>query len=436
MQSSNLPSDTGSDEDRRHQCWKDVEAETGFSTYKSFLEALKGTGPQFKGLLEILGEPYNRHDFGDVFVLDILDDKSTLISWRVQSEKGPSPRLPRDLQASEVSTQLLQHLRSPPENVQARIVWWSISRDFFPHPSMIETLGPGLKICPSFFETLLSIMRLEIRLNEQGCVKVGNSVAAVTRNYRLEGGAPPIFLVAGKSDMESDCSHPSDIWTRPPTPHHKVVENVLSWEIGGSMLPCRSAIDKLLQSNLESVSSNQYLNLVQTFVQDNNGIDAEGDALLLMGMLLLLHLEILYLRNRSEILKVQLPSVQNRIEHPTTYPPEDTQKRFQSMDKQRFRLRRRLEGLEESRIRVPKCIRSQNAEKLLKGDTWLNQDRDITEAAVAARNRDADARDFMQLPIGNLSILESRKSIQLSNKQMDEAKRGNNYDLCFCEITR
>lgn len=433
MQPPSLPSSSRSDGDERHQCWKDVEAETGFSTYKSFSEALNETRPQFKDLLPILDYRYRRYDLGDVFVLDILKDKSMSISWRVKSEKGSFPRLPRGLEASEVSTQLLQHLRSPPRNVQARIVRWSISRDCLPHPSMIETLGLGLRICSSFFETLLSIMNFEMRrLDGQECVKIGDNVAVVTRNYRFEEGAPPVVLVAGETDLESDYRDPSDIWERPHTPHHEVVERVMSWEITGGMLPCRSAIDKLSRSDVEFVSSSQYLNLVQKYVQDNNGIEAESDALPLIAMLPLLQLEVLHLRIQCETVKSELLGFQHRVEHPRWYRPEHTQELFQSMDNQRFWLRRRLEGLEESRIRFVKFIYLQNAEKWLKGRTWLSQDENITEVVTEARAKDAEARDYMQLQIGNLSILESRKSIELSTQQIDDAKRGKKFQLIDC----
>ena len=54
MQSSTHPppTATGSEDEENQQCWRDVEAETGHSSYKSFLEALPETGPQYKSLLD------------------------------------------------------------------------------------------------------------------------------------------------------------------------------------------------------------------------------------------------------------------------------------------------------------------------------------------------------------------------------------------------
>ena len=430
MQPSNIPSDTGRDEDQRHQCWKDVEAETGFSTYTSFLEALAEAGPQFKNLVYFLRDRKYLEDFGDVFVLDILKDGSTSISWRVQGEKGLIPRLPRGLQASEASTQLLQHLRSPPENVQARIVLWSISRNCFPHPRIIDALGLGLRICPSFFATLLSILDPFFGLcipDEQEHVKIGNSAAAVTRDYRFEGGVPPILLVAGEDDL--NFRPPSGVVEEARSPYHEIIREVLSREISRRVLPCRSAIDKISQSNLESVSSNQYLNLVKEQVQDNNGIDAEGDGLLFMMLLPLFRLEVLCLSGRRQIVQLALlrgnrASITNKSVFRRFYGDF-----YQLLDEHRFWLRRETESLEESRNHFERYLHSQGAEQWLEGKVWINQEKNLEKAIAETRATEAEARDYMQLHIGDLSILESRKSIQLSNKQMDEAKRGKNHNL-------
>lgn len=63
MQPPTLPSSSRSNEDQRPQCWKDVEAETGFSTYRSFLEASKETGPRFRDLLAPSYGPFE-YDLG------------------------------------------------------------------------------------------------------------------------------------------------------------------------------------------------------------------------------------------------------------------------------------------------------------------------------------------------------------------------------------
>ena len=138
MQPSALPFNTTSDEDQSLKCWEEVKAETGFSTYKSFLEALKKKGLQYPGLLRRLhgyGDRddrfYNHKAPGTIFVVDILSDGSTSISLERQLTnteytKGPSSEGVIVQTDRKSITSLLQNLRSPPENVPARIVIWSM----------------------------------------------------------------------------------------------------------------------------------------------------------------------------------------------------------------------------------------------------------------------------------------------------------------------
>ena len=439
------PHDLPSNKDQRPQCWKDVKIATGFSRYGSFLKALKGTGPQFKDLLDLLsGHPtlFYKWDSGDVNVLDILKDRSTSISLTVKGVKVDFPKSARTFHRLDASTEVLQHLRSPPENVQARIVLWSILEDYRPHRDMIDALGLGLQIYPSFFDALLSVTKSPSRtLNEQECVKIGDKVAAVTRNYRAEGATPPILLVAGTSlPVAGTSSLESDLelsYILGKTPLHEQIEEVLSWETRESMLPCRSAIDKLSQSQKESVSSDGYLSLVQRYVRDDSVIGAEGDALLWIAMLALLHLEVSRLRVRCQIVQSELLQVK------TLRELRDSGLEY--LGDHHFWLRRHLERFERSMNHFNRYFRSQGADryldsqgagKWLESVLWISQEENIKEAIVEARATEAEARDLLQLHIGDLSILESRKSIKLSNQQMDEAKRGKLCKLTLCKMNR
>ena len=414
---------------------------TGFSSYKSFLEALEETGPQFKELLRGLEEfrikdrfAFGRPDLGEIFVLDILKDGSTSVSLKVQGSGDPATRLlPRHMRGSyldtdhKLRTELFHNLQSPPENIPARIVLWSIPWECDPYPGMIDALGLGLKIDPSFFEILLSITRPSynsLRPKGSNHVIIGKSVATVARNYQSKEGGPPVLFVAGNFDDRLGIA--PDKWEQR---YRDMVEEDLKGEIGGSVSVSRFAIETRSPDDLASLSSNQYLNLLSNHFQKDHNTDPEDDGLLLSAMLPLLKLEIMRLFVQCQILQTALLEVQDGMEFRDRYPEDEKQIAYDSLDKQRFWLRRRLEDLEESKNRFAKYVRSQGAAKWLQSKTWLSQDEDISEIVIEARAKEAEARDYMQLQIGNLSILESRKSIQLSNQQIDEAKRGKNFDL-------
>lgn len=141
-------------------------------------------------------------------------------------------------------------------------------------------------------------------------------------------------------------------------------------------------------------------------------------------MLPLLHLAVWRLRIQFQIVQSALLEVQAAGERPRRYSHDKSSLAYDYLNKPRFWLRRRLEDLEESRNCFAKYVRSHNAAEWLKGDTWLSQYEAIREAVIEARAKEAEARDEMKFQIGNLSILESKKSIHLSNRQMEEAKRG------------
>ena len=437
MQSFTIWPETTSDEDQDEQCWKDVEAETGFESYRSFVRSLVDSGRNFRSLMGALdySQVYSTA-LGEVVVLDIQKDGSYATSLTVQGTTAATLTAQssiRDWQSAnehasrKISTRILQNLRSPLGNVAARIVLWSITGNSYPHMGLIEALGLGLDIHPSFFAALQWLQ------SERGGPKpigfdniiIGDSVFTVARKYRRDGRAPPVLIIAGRFDL--DYSMWSNIYEL-HEPFFMMVQNLMEQEIGTRASLYRPAIDKRPPDDLASVPSNYYLKLLSKYVykdvyKDCN-VDSKDDVMLLTAVLPLLHLEILRLRIQCTDIESNFLSVQFGVEQPTVFTDSEKQDNYNLLDKQRFWLRRRLEDLHESRASYVKFALSQGAAGWLKSKTWLSQDGNIKEALANVRIKEAEVRDYMQLQIGNLSILESRKSIQLSNRQMEEARRG------------
>lgn len=443
MQPSALPFITTSDEDQSLKCWEEVKAETGFSTYKSFLEALKEKGLQYGDLLRELQRCGDRDDrfyghegSGTIFIVDILSDGSTSISLERQQTDRDS------------MTSLLQNLRSPPENVPARIVIWSMPWNAPLYPEAIDALGLGLNIHPSFFEALLSITKPSyvslpsfkpglMEPSGSGHIRIGDNVATVARNYRPGRRAPSVSIIAGCHNLDHSSWRNLD-WKNPvweENGYHSTVKNflreeVLRMEISGSASLYRWATEhpRTHMDRTTSGPPNYYLQLFSKYVQKGCGFDSKDITPLWIAMLPLLHLEILRLRAQCGFVRSVMLQVQYEVEFPNKHSDLEKQDCYQVLDRQRFWLRRRLEALEEGKDCFVEFVRSQNAEEWLKSQTWLSQDERIREALAEAQTVEAEVRDYMQLQIGNLSILESRKSIQLSNQQFDEAKRSKKRD--------
>lgn len=432
MPQSPVASNTKDDEVREDQCWKDVKAETGFSSYKSYLRALKNTEPQAHSLLKRLNiRPSFEVDMGEVFVLDILKDGSTSISFeRQRVSDSANEQTPRQLKASEpetdrpIGTQLLQNLRSPPESIPARIVLWSIPPGWPPHAGIIEALGLGLDIHVSFFVNLFWITSRQYtpKTIRPSQILIGDSITTISRDYRPHRRAPPVLIVAGNFDLGYRT------WTNRDATSDKtfrdMIEEVLKGEIGGGQSIYRWATHNYPSSDVASLPSNHYLRLLSKHIHKDCNVGLEGHALLLLAVLPLLSIEILRLHIQRGVVDSVFIQIQYGVEHPNRHYDDEKQESYSVLDAQRFWLRRRLEGLEVSRNAFIRFARAQGPAKWLEGKAWRRQNEHINDVLATARAKDAEVRDYLQLQIGNLSIQGSKKSIQLSNQQIDEAKRG------------
>ena len=424
MQTSTGPPENTNEEDQDDQVWEDVKAETGFSSYKEYVKTLWNSKRRFGRLLQYMNNPNWWNRGGEIFLLDIQKDGSTVTSFNAAyPDEAPQPSYGfRSETDRKISTRLLQNLRSPPEDIPARIVLYSIPRQSQIHAGIFDALGLGLDIDPSFFDILHQMTLWGTLL----CTRphqmiIGGSVATVARDYRRQQHAPAVLVIAGCFDLHFGFSRSNEKLNKP---YYRILEEVVKQEMSVDTSLFRSTVDRVLPNNLASVPSNYYLKLLSKNVYKDCYIDSEVDAILLIAVLPLLRLEILRLRGQCSMISSVLIQVQDDTEHPRWATQKRKEWTYTILDKHRFWLRRRLEGLQESRDTLLRFARSQNVENWLETRPWLSQDADIKEALAMARTKELEVRDFMQLQIGNLSILESRKSIQLSNQQMNEAKRG------------
>ena len=434
------PPENTNEEDQDDLVWRDVEAETGYSSYMAYEKTLMKSGHVHTG-----STYYKKNDHssrsGEVFVLDIRKDGSKVTSFHAAySEAKPARSSPGSQSdtLSKISTRLLQNLRSPPLDVPARIVLWSRPRELLPHASIIGALGLGLDIDPLFFRALsqmipyphvrgwdLRAVMEEKQVIRPSQIMIGDSIVTMARKYRREEHAPPVLVIAGSFDLHLSYWANDSVLDNQ---YHLILDYVMNQEINGSTSLFSSALDIGSPNHLASVSSNCYVKLLNKYVNEDCHLDFEANAILLTAMMPLLRIEILRLRGQCSMIDSVLRRVQYDVEYPERNIAGRKEERYNALEKHRFWLRRRLENLQESRESFQNFARTQNAANWLGNQTWLSQDAKIREALAMSRTKELEVRDYMQLQIGNLSISESRKSIQLSNQQMNEAKRGKIFD--------
>ena len=96
----------------------------------------------------------------------------------------------------------------------------------------------------------------------------------------------------------------------------------------------------------------------------------------------------------------------------------------QDLDRQRLKLRRTLEEAEDCVSQIFRYLGSEVNLDWSKEHSCAGIKADWRTLIDEERRLEAEVRDHMQLRVGNLALEESRRSIELSSSQIQEAKSG------------
>ena len=90
----------------------------------------------------------------------------------------------------------------------------------------------------------------------------------------------------------------------------------------------------------------------------------------------------------------------------------------------RYLLRRMVEDFEDSYQRLRDRMHSPMKQDTPQSQSLMTLEGDLQQSSLEATRLETEIRDYLQLRIGELALQESKKSIELANSQMEEAKRG------------
>lgn len=98
------------------------------------------------------------------------------------------------------------------------------------------------------------------------------------------------------------------------------------------------------------------------------------------------------------------------------------------LNEERHPLRQHTSMIEDSWSSFSRFIRCQRQSDWTLGQIYRDIGEEIRQTIVSARRIESQLRGYLQLEAGRASLAESKKSIEMSNRQIEEAKRGE-YDL-------
>ena len=385
--------------------WADLKAETGYASYIAYLKA---------------------RQYGDLHPLSLF----SWMRWRmIDPDHGPElracamfdlsegdnsrPELTLHCSTSSGSV-VLAALRQPSAAAAIRIVLWDPS---IIDKGVLDALGLGLKIHPRFFDVLLSAPLLkkegsdtwkfdrafkDIRPLMPDVVVIDDYVVTMVSNYLSEySDATPVILIAGGFDAVSSETQIDE------------------------MSRFRSATVKDVSDPVDKYPTwtREYVRILQYDLENGRRSTGREMNLSFQPLVPLLYSNVF--RIRKECAKVR-EKYHSFITSSKTFPNQIT---LEDSYKMRDMLRRIFEKSEDNSGQLQRFIRSQGILDVQQERSFTTIEEDLKQAYLEAHRLETQIRDYLQLQTGELALQESKKSIEISNLQIEEGKRGQSE--CF-----
>ena len=360
---------------------------TGYPTYNAYLKHLQQSISGFP-LMVVSPREEGDESVQDFNVVDLVRDEKWVIERDLRTEKSSK-------------TEIVDALYHPPEKSRLRVMMWNVN-----HASdhAIDIIGLVLGLDPRFFAALS--MRVtsdaiwgtgeESRPFYTKHVVVGNSVIAFGHYKAYKNTSVPFFLIAAK--LATFEFGPMD---RPS----------IRQEIGGYPLPghprihvpqsasfAHPAYEYLLQAYLELI--------LVTLTEEETS--PEGEELPLAALLAIFRLEIFRVKDKARVLRTGLMDRQL------------TERMYLG----RELLRRWCEDTLDAIEHLSSYISREHQSEWLQHPIYQKLLNETGRSVTQATRLEAEVRDYLQIRSGAVALEETKKSIELSNHQIREGKRG------------
>ena len=411
------PIKVSSDESAR--LWVDVAAETGYNSYVDYLESYE--------------EDYSYADVVKKCFLEAWrytnSTHQTCAIFNLQYRPSSVPSL--DLQSSSGSAAtIFSALRRPSPTAGVRILLWEAS---VLDEEMLTALGLGLKIHPEVFGALLArqagmghlrldsdlstwpwrelIARFEERRIAPEVILIGQYLITTARGYLSESlDAPPVLVIFVLGNGSNRISQPKP---------KKKAENPITF------LP---------------LWMQEYVRLLELDLENRKGQSSSITDLMFRSLTPLLQFYVFRFCEecdfiRTDYLDFTLPKniPQNKFRYESAFMRRSLGrtgtgniKGLAELYELRYVLRRMVEESEDLNLfhQLRRFTGSQVPRNTHQVESFKEIEDQLREAHLEAHRLETEIRDYLQLQIGELALQESRKSIELSSSQIEEAKQG------------
>ncbi len=384
------PSELSPEESDR--LWAELKAEIGYDSYITYLETNERRQQDIKSLLQARYlPPYLRRTLS-----------SSCAIFDLHHGESAYPKI--DLHcSSNIGAEILSALRHPPATAIARIVLWDT---FNLYEDMMDALGLGLRIQPRFFQALLARYRrkravdLEPQRIAPDIVAISRCVMTIARCYLpARQNVTPVVLIA------------RDIWE--------------GWWIeeglGESTAFQKPALPTMKKSSrpIDGLHywMQQYIHLLESDLEKGVGSGGDYTNLSFWSLSPLMKLSAFEIYQQCALTREKYLSFLEPSYGAGRPKMED-------LFVIRSRLRRLIEDSEDSSQQLRRFLSSKIPSETFQSTSLTAVEEELQQARLESSRLEAEIRDYLQLQTGESALQESRKSIELSNSQIEEAKRG------------
>lgn len=396
----------GMSPDESARLWADLKAETGYASYLAYLKAYETSRPWLRDLkeeLHAISQYHFRPEYATCAILDLSDGDDSRARLRLSC-------------CTSSSSLILSALRQPPAAVTARIVFWEASKVA---NQMLNALGLALKIQPRYFQTVLTrcgnsggLENLSSKFRKdrkiaRDIIVIGQYVVTIACHYLSANlVAPPVILITG---------HHMDLWDNVPD-----VDEVLPFKY-----PPLETLPNISSGVLRWMQ--EYARILEAGLQKGKESTRSHTDLLFQSLSSLLYLLMFETRERCGLARDEylncIATHNNLLELSTGLWHERRKTSVQRLYEVHLLLRRMIEQTEDGLYQLQKLMHSQQIEFIGQEDSPGTMEQDLKRTLLETRRLETEIRDYLQLQAGKLAVQESRKSIELSNLQIEEGKR-------------
>lgn len=157
--------------------------------------------------------------------------------------------------------------------------------------------------------------------------------------------------------------------------------------------------------------------MLKKFLQQDDLTTKDPDSVLFTSLLPLMYMNSLHVRARCcSVRRQYLRSQRARKPH--------LGHTYNKLEEARYRLRRSIEDAKDGLEQLTTYLCVSGLEDRPQELCYLGATKEHTKAQQEAIRPELEIPDHLQLQVGNLTLQESKKSIELSNYQIQEGKRG------------